>query len=234
MPVPVVRGYRAVRQKATDAGIPVFCQVRTIRHVGEALDAGASVIVAQGTEAGGHGAQRSTMPFVPEVADLLAGRAPEVLLLAAGGIADGRGLAASLMSGADGILAGSRFWAADEALTQGDAIARAVASDGDQTVRTTAVDSLRGVEWPREFSFRMPRNRLTDEWAGREAEARSRFGILRLAYDQARGRGDLDVIATVVGEAAGLIDARRPAAEIVSSMVAEAEQALKAGASRIN
>src|SRR5258705_387317 len=79
--------------------------------------AGAAVIVAQGTEAGGHGAARSTFPFVPEVADYLARRAPDTLLLAAGGIADGRGLAAALMLGADGVVVGTRFWSAAEALT---------------------------------------------------------------------------------------------------------------------
>lgn len=224
----------ALAKKAVDADIPVFCQVQTMQHVNEALDAGASVIVAQGTEAGGHGGCRSTMPFVPEVANLLSKRAPDVLLLAAGGIADGRGLAASLMLGADGVLVGSRFWAADEALTHPDAVVRAIAADGDQTVRTTAVDSLRGVGWPEEFSFRTLRNRLTDEWGSREKEARAKFGALKQAYNDARVRGDLDFVVTVVGEAAGLINGRRPAAEIVSSMVVEAVQALKRGTSFLN
>ncbi len=74
------------------------------------------MIVAQGTEAGGHGARRATLTLVPEVADLLARRSPDTLLVAAGGIADGRGLAAALMLGADGVLVGSRLWASPEAL----------------------------------------------------------------------------------------------------------------------
>lgn len=213
-------------KKAVDANIPVFCQAQTMGHVREALDAGASVIVAQGAEAGGHGGRRSTLPFVPEVADLLANRYPEVLLLAAGGIADGRGLAASLTLGADGVLVGSRFWAAEEALTPPAAAARAIAADGDQTVRTTALDSLRGVPWPAEFSFRVLRNRLMDEWSDREKEAAADFGAMKQSYNDARMRGDLDVAATIVGEAVGLIHARLPAAEIVSGMVAEAEAAL--------
>jgi nitronate monooxygenase len=213
-------------RKALDAGVPVFCQTQTMAHVREALDAGASVIVAQGAEAGGHGGRRSTLPFVPEVADLLAKNYPEVLLLAAGGIADGRGLAASLTLGADGVLVGSRFWAAEEALTAPAAAARAIASDGDQTVRTTALDSLRGVPWPAEFSFRVMRNRLMDEWAHRENEAAADFGAMKQSYNEARLRGDLDIAATIVGEAVGLIHARLPAAEIVATMVAEAEAAL--------
>jgi nitronate monooxygenase len=221
---------KALASKAVDANIPLFCQTQTMTHVREALDAGASVIVAQGGEAGGHGGRRSTLPFVPEVADLLAKRYPQVLLLAAGGIADGRGLAASLTLGADGVLVGSRFWAAEEALTPPAAAARAIAADGDQTVRTTALDSLRGVPWPAEFSFRVMRNRLMDEWSHREKEAAADFGAMKEAYNEARLRGDLDIAATIVGEAVGLIHARQPAAEIVSSMVAEAEAVLARGA----
>jgi hypothetical protein len=99
------------------AGVPLICQVHTLDHAFHAVDIGADVVVAQGTEAGGHGwALRSTMPFVPSVVDALAARAPDVLVLAAGGIGDGRGLAASLMLGADGVLMGTRFWATQESL----------------------------------------------------------------------------------------------------------------------
>ena len=99
------------------AGAMLICQVQNLAHVDRALEAGAGAVVAQGTEAGGHGARRSTLPFVPEVADYLAARSPDTLLLAAGGIADGRGLAAALMLGADGVVMGTRFWASAEALT---------------------------------------------------------------------------------------------------------------------
>ena len=221
-------------RKANDAGIPVICQVQTLRHVEEALEAGATAIVAQGGEAGGHGGRRGTLPFVPEVADLLAGRAPEVLLLAAGGIADGRGLAASLMLGADGVLVGTRFWAAEEALTPPAAIARAAAADGDATIRTAAIDPLRGVSWPEQFSFRMMRNPITDEWAHREQEARANFGALKSVYDEARVRGDFDVMPVVAGEAIGLIDARRPAADIIDTMIAQAERTLRAGGTLVD
>ncbi len=214
---------------ARDAGVPVFCQVQTLDHARAALDAGAGVIVAQGSEAGGHGAKRSTLPFVPEVADLLANRAPDVLLLAAGGIADGRGLAASLMLGADGVLVGSRFWASKEALTPQPAIDRAIESDGDGTVRTIAADQLRGLAWPDDYSFRMLKNRMTDDWAGREAAARENFGSMKDEYDEARRTGDLDIVATVVGEATGLIHNRPAASEIMQSMANEAEALLANG-----
>ena len=213
---------------ATDAGIPLVCQAQTMRHVEEALDAGAAAIVAQGTEAGGHGGRRATLPFVPEVADLLAKRAPDVLLLAAGGIADGRGLAASLMLGADGVLVGTRFGAAEEALTPPAAVARALAATGDATVRTTAVDALRGVPWPEQYSYRTLENHITREWSARESEARGQFGALKELYAEARAHGDFDVAPVIVGEAVGLVGARLPAAAIVAGMMADAERALNA------
>ena len=83
------------------SGVPLICQVQSIAHARAAVDAGADVIVAQGGEAGGHSGHRSTLTLVPEVDDFLADAAPDTLLVAAGGIADGRGLAAALMLGAD-------------------------------------------------------------------------------------------------------------------------------------
>lgn len=216
------------------SGARLICQVQCLRHVQEALDAGASVIVAQGTEAGGHGAKRATLSLVPEVADHLAKRAPDALLLAAGGIADGRGLAAALMLGADGAVVGTRFWASQEALTPQAAVERAIAASGDDTVRTQAVDALRGVDWPKEFSFRVLRNRLTDEWGSREAEAWDAFGSLREAYAQARERDDLEVAAAIAGEAIGLIHDRPSAGSIVESMAAQAQQLLQRATSYLS
>jgi nitronate monooxygenase len=220
-------------RQAQEAGVPLFAQAQTLADVRAAVDAGAAVVIAQGAEAGGHGGARSTLPFVPEAADWLAKRAPDVLLLAAGGIGDGRGLAAVLTLGADGVLVGSRFWAAEEALTHADAVARGIAADGDATIRTAALDPLRGVDWPAEFSFRVLRNKFAGEWQGRDAEARAQFGALKEAYAQARRRGDYDMALTVVGEATGLIHAREPAARIVASMVTEAEAALRKGAAKV-
>jgi nitronate monooxygenase len=211
-------------------GARLICQVQSLRHVDRALDAGATAIVAQGTEAGGHGASRSTMPFVPEVADYLARRSPATLLLAAGGIADGRGLAAALMLGADAVVVGSRFWASAEALTPPAATDRAVRATGDDTVRTKAIDALRGVPWPGEFSFRVLKNNLTDQWADREAEAAAQYASLAGAFREARSRHDLDVVPAVVGESAGLIHDRPSAGSIVDGMIAKARSVLARGA----
>lgn len=218
-------------KKIHDAKAKLICQVQTLKHVEQALDAGADAIVAQGTEAGGHGASRSTLPLVPEVADYLAKHSPKTLLLAAGGIADGRGLAAALMLGADGVLVGTRFWAAAEALTPQAMIDRAVRATGDDTVRSKAIDALRGVPWPQEFSFRVLKNKFTDEWAHREGEAATARGSLANAYAEARKRQDLDMYLTVAGEATGLLHDRPSAASIIENMVMQAEGLLKRGAS---
>lgn len=210
-------------------GAALISQVQSMRQVDQAIDAGALAIVAQGTEGGGHGAVRSTMPFVPEVADRLAARAPQTLLLAAGGIADGRGLAAALMLGADAVVVGTRFWAAEEALTPRAVTESAIGKDGDSTVRTKAIDPLRGVLWPDEYSFRILKNKVTDEWAHREAEARAAFGRLAPAFAEARRTLDLDVLPVVAGEGLGLIHDRPPAAAIVQQMVSQAEALLRQG-----
>lgn len=210
-------------------GARLICQAQSLRHIEEAIDAGADVIVAQGAEAGGHGGRRATLPFVPEAADLLARRAPHVLLLAAGGVADGRGLAAALMLGADGVVVGTRFWASAEALSPVAATDLAERATGDDTVRTTAVDALRGVDWPEDISFRVIQNDLTRAWAHREAEARAAFGSLRAAYDLARARGDMAMSVAVAGEAVGQIRDRPRAADIVTAMAGQAA-ALVAGA----
>ncbi len=211
------------------AGAKLVCQVQSLRSVDEALEAESAAIVAQGTEAGGHGARRSTLPFVPEVADYLARHSPSTLLLAAGGIADGRGLAAALMLGADGVVVGSRFWSSKEALTPAAATERALGATGDDTVRTKAIDSLRGVPWPQEFSFRVVGNKMTDEWAHREEEAAARFGSLAGLFAEARASQNFDVAPIVAGESIGLVRDRPSAASIVESMVVQAREALRRG-----
>lgn len=137
----------------------------------------------------------------------------------------------ALDAGADGVLVGTRFWASAEALTPAAMLDRAVRATGDDTVRTKAIDALRGVPWPQEFSFRVLKNKFTDEWAHREAEAALARGSLRSAYAEARAKQDLDMYLTVVGEATGLLHDRPSAASLVEDMVAQAESLLKRGAS---
>jgi len=102
---------RPYRERLQAAGVPLMCQVQNLAQIPWASEAGAAVLVVQGMEAGGHGMNalqgRGTFALVPEAADWLAAHAPHTLLLAAGGVADGRGVAAALALGADGALIGS-------------------------------------------------------------------------------------------------------------------------------
>jgi nitronate monooxygenase len=215
-------------QRIKAAGAMLICQVQTLALAREAVAAGADVIVAQGAEAGGHGLGRATFTLVPEIADYLAGAAPDTLLVAAGGVADGRGLAAALMLGADGVLIGSRFWASAEALVPPSFQAAAVAADGDSTIRTTVVDIARRFNWPKPFTARVMKTRFTTDWHGREealAEPATRERE-EARYWKASQAGDVDNTGVFIGEVVGLIRDVAPAGEILRRMVRETEQLL--------
>lgn len=211
-------------------GARLICQIQSMEQLPQAVEAGAEIIVVQGGAAGGHGATaamaRSTMVFVPEAADWLAGNAPDVLLLGAGGIADGRGLAALLMLGADGALVGSRLWASQEALPSDATKQQAVAASGDDTARSPIFDVLRRKDWPAEYDFRALRNALHREWEGREAELRADPAAARAAFDAAVAAGDFSGANVTVGEVAGLIRDIPPAGEILRQIAREAEARL--------
>ena len=212
------------------AGVALICQVQTLAHARAALAAGAAIIVAQGSEAGGHGARRATLTLVPEVADMLATQSPATLLLAAGGIADGRGLAAALMLGADGVLVGSRFWASREALVHPRHHAAALAADGDGTIRQVATDAARGLDWPKEFSARVLQNGFTRRFAGQEDEKAAELAAYGADYAAAFACGDPDRAGVWVGEATGLISDVPGVAEIMVRIVEGARQRLAVGA----
>ncbi len=209
------------------AGARLICQCQDMAHVMDAIDVQADIVVAQGAEAGGHGASRGTLSFVPEAADYLAQQAPGTLLLAAGGIGDGRGLAASLMLGADGVLVGTRLWASSEALVAAGHHQAIVETDGDGTLRTTVADIARQLPWPRGFTARIRRNAFTERWHGREAELERQVAVEGPRYRQAFAVGDPEHTGVWFGEAAGLIDAIEPAATIVERMVDEAARRLQ-------
>jgi len=215
------------------AGVPLICQIQSLTDARVAIDAGADVLVAQGGEAGGHGASRGTMTLVPEVADLLVKSAPEVLLCAAGGIADGRGLAAALMLGADGIVAGTRFWAAEEALAPKGHHAAGIAANGDQTIHTKVVDIARNFDWPARFDNRVLQNDFTAEWHGRYDELAA-DKTAQASWHEALENGDTSIASATVGEAIGLVRATKPAALIVEDMIREAQSLLGGGWQRKN
>ena len=205
------------------AGALLICQVQSEDMAKQALDLGADILIAQGTEAGGHGASRTTLDIVPAIIDLAAGRVP---VIAAGGIADGRGLAAMLMLGASGVLMGTRFYASIEADGADEAKRRICAAGGGDTVRGVVFDWSRNIFWPAPFTGRSLVNDHTKRWSGREAELMHNIGSVTAEYAAARAAGNFDIAVVFAGESAGLIHDIPPAAEIVDRIVTEADQIL--------
>ena len=205
------------------AGAALIIQVTDLDEARQAVDAGADVIVAQGTEAGGHGARwgRSTLPFVPVVADLAA----PTPVLAAGGIADGRGVAAALVLGAAGALIGTRFQVTPEALADPAATKAIIEGCGEDTERSTVLDIARGAPWPPKYPARTLRHPFLEQWRGREDELAADAAAQR-AYHEAVARGDLPSVPVWASEAIDLITDLRPAADLVGELASQAEEAL--------
>jgi nitronate monooxygenase len=201
----------------------LICQVQSEAMARQALDAGADVLIAQGTEAGGHGASRTTIDIVPAIVDLVAGRVPVV---AAGGLADGRGLAAMLMLGASGVLMGTRFYASVEADGAEQAKRLICAANSGETVRGVVFDWSRKLLWPAPFTARSLINEHVRTWTGREIELMQRADQIAVDYAAAKAAGNFDVAAVFAGESAGLIHDIPAAAEIVDRIVTEADQIL--------
>lgn len=215
--------------KIRDAGVPLICQVHNIEQARKALELGVDALSAQGAEAGGHGlGTRSTFTLVPEVADLISAKAPETLLLAAGGVGDGRGLAAALALGADGVLVGTRFYATHEAAISRRAHVTALKASGDDTVRSSVYDLVREKDWPKEYSGRVLRNDFVSRWHGHEAALSQTLGGAREAFRSAVDNQDYTIANLIVGEVVGQINEILPAAEVVEQMVKEAGHRLMA------
>lgn len=207
-----------------ETGCKLICQVQNIEGALAAEAAGADVIVAQGTEAGGHGAEHaSTLPLLPAVVDAV----DATPVLAAGGIADGRGLAAALMLGAQGVLIGTRFYASIEALGHEQAKEQIVAARGSETKRTQVFDVVRGLEWPEEYTGRALRNDFLERWDGWEKELATAPDGEDEAFRKAEQEGNTDISMVWCGEAVDLISDVPAAAELVRRVGAEAEARLQ-------
>lgn len=205
------------------SGALLICQVQDEAMARQALDAGADILIAQGTEAGGHGASRTTLDIVPAIVDLAAGLVPVV---AAGGIGDGRGLAAMMMLGASGVLLGTRFYASQECDGAEEAKKRICAASSGNSVRGIIFDLSRNNVWPAPFNGRCLINDHARCWIGRELELLQNVHAVAAEYAAAKAAGNFDIAAVIAGEAVGLIHDIPPAAEIVDRIVTEADQIL--------
>jgi NAD(P)H-dependent flavin oxidoreductase YrpB (nitropropane dioxygenase family) len=208
--------------RAHAVGALFMHMVSTVDEARKAARAGVDVIVAQGTEGGGHIGLMGTMPLVPMIVSAVA----PVPVLAAGGVADGRGLAAALALGADGVLLGTRFLATDEAPIAKGFKQAIVESDGHDTIVTDIPDVANGQVWPGAY-VRVRRNRFIEDWLGRDGELRRRRREVAAQLAEAAKAGDPDRGAIMVGQTAGLIDRVEPAADLVRQIARDAESILR-------
>jgi NAD(P)H-dependent flavin oxidoreductase YrpB (nitropropane dioxygenase family) len=219
---------RSLFARCHDAGCKITFMAAGVPDTVRAAEAGADVIIAQGTEGGGHVGWQATMALVPMVVDAVA----PIPVLAAGGIADGRGLAAALALGADGVLLGTRFLASDESPLHANFKQAIVDGDGHDTLLSEIPDIASGKVWPGAMS-RSKRNRFIERWAGREWALRQERAEAFAAVQAARQTGDIDEAPLSMGQDAGLIHDIRPAGEIVHRIAEQAEHILTGRLSRI-
>jgi len=194
------------------AGILTATQVGRPEDVKTAVDAGIDVIVARGGEGGGHGRDTvATLPLLQQVLD-----ATDKPVLAAGGIANRRGLAAVLAAGAAGAWVGSAFLACDEGANSDAGKTAIVDAGAGDTIYTTVLDVGRRIPWPSEFGGRALRNAYTDAWHGKEDEIRN-------------DPPAMEEHAVWAGQAVGLVTKRQPAADVVNEL-RRAEELLRTAA----
>jgi nitronate monooxygenase/enoyl-[acyl-carrier protein] reductase II len=212
-------------KRAQEAGSLFVQQVHSAEQATAAAEAGVDAIIAQGGEAGGFGGAPSTMVLLPQVVDAVA----PLPVVAAGGIADGRALAAVLALGAQGANVGTRFIASEEAELGEGYKAAVLAARPGQTVRATFVNELvpPASEGAYLTSPRVVRNSFIDEWEGRDDDVRMVKGRLVDDMRAAMAAGTVHELLVIAGEVAGSIDDVLPAAEIVSRMASGAEEVLR-------
>jgi nitronate monooxygenase len=208
--------------RARDIGAKVLCQVRDVEGALEAARAGVDVIVAQGSEAGGHTGRISTLPLIPLVVDAVA----PLPAIGAGGIGDGRGLAAALMLGAEGAWLGTAFLTSPESGYSPAQKQRVLEIGPKDTVLSESFDIFGKSSWPQGVAGRAARNEISERWHGREDELRGQLDAVRTQYEEAIRRGDLSVDPVWAGESAGMVTRSEPAGETVRRIAAEAERVI--------
>ena len=209
-------------QRAHDAGCKIMYMANEVPEAVRASEAGADVLVAQGTEAGGHVGWMASLPLVPMMVKAVA----PLPVLSAGGIADGRGLAAALALGAEGALLGTRFMATPEAPIHANYKQAIIKTDGHDTVLTEIPDLATQRVWPGAMS-RAQRNKFIDRWAGREWALRQNAAEVGKQAAAARAAGDVENASLSFGQDAGLIDSIKSVREVIDEIVADAEKIIK-------
>jgi nitronate monooxygenase len=211
------------------AGSRIICQVQTLEQAKQAAGAGADIIIAQGRDAGGHsGTTRGTIGLVPAVVDAVG----SIPVVAAGGIADGRGLAAALSLGASGVSMGTRFTATRESLWDQAMKEKTVASGGDDTAQTRVFDIVRGAAWPAIYPGRALRNDFFGQWHGKEDALHAQQKQVEPGY-LASPATDFSQRVIWTGESVDLVRDIPGAREVIERIVDEAAAVLQGGAALV-
>ena len=188
--------------RARDAGCSVICQVQTVTQAVQAVDEGADALIAEGTEAGGHTGLVGTFPLLRAVL----ARCPNVPVLAAGGVADARSLAAIMAAGAAGASMGTVFLASEEAPDFPGSMKRLIlASDGCDTTWTRSYDIALGLDFPEGIGARVHANAFTRRWDGREDQLRAQLSEVRDELDAFGLRGDEETFV-MYGQSAAFVN----------------------------
>ncbi len=201
------------------SSIRVATQVHSRDEAIQAQAAGVDLIVAQGSEAGGHTGSVATLPLMQIVLD-----AVTVPVVAAGGIASPRGVGGVIAAGAAGAWIGTALLASPETLHRPVARERILSARETETVLTHVFDRVQDLPWPDAYPGRAIRNHFTDQWHGREEDV----GPSSMAFQTFhRHRGDYDIDFVYVGQAVGLVNATRSAEDVVKTMGQGAEEWLR-------
>lgn len=199
--------------RAHDAGALVLSQINTVDDLRVVEAAGVDAVVAQGHEAGGHTGRIGTLPLLQEILE-----STSLPVLAAGGIASGRGLAAVLAAGGAGAFVGTALLASPETVGPAYARGRLVEAGSADTVYTDVFDKARHQPWPSRWGGRALTNEFIARWHGVDADEHT----LADAYTG----DDPDIGVVYAGEAAGLVRSERPAGDVIRDIGAQAEELL--------
>jgi nitronate monooxygenase len=211
-------------ERVREAGAVVMSQVQDAEKAERAIEAGVDVLVAQGTDAGGHTGRVGTMPLLQKVLEI--GERAGKPVLAAGGIGTGRAVAGVLAMGASGAWIGTRFCATAESTGTEEAKRLILNADETATVHTRVFDLVQNIPWPEEFAGRAIRNSFSGRWHGREDQLEEQRSAVGPAFEATRGDYAEDFV--YAGQAAGLVGDIPPAGELVARLMAEAEDRLRA------
>jgi enoyl-[acyl-carrier protein] reductase II len=210
-----------IGKRIHDIGSIHIHQVATVAAAREAVAAGVDFIIAQGSEAGGHVGFVGGMALIPQVVDVAEG----IPVIAGGGIVDGRGLAAALTLGAEGVLVGTRFLASPESPIPQYWKQAILGAQSESIVLTDIPDQVWDFHWEG-ATARVVRNRLIRELQDRPDELKSNREAVAAKVEAAFDKEDADFVPLYMGQGAGAITEILPVAEIIRRMVADAETAL--------